>query len=68
MGLISGLTQWDMESRFVVVRRKVEGSRMYEEFGVSRCKLLHLEWISNEVLLYSSGNYFQSPGVDHDER
>ena len=26
------------------------------EFGVSRCKLLHLEWISNEILLYSTGN------------
>ena len=24
------------------------------EVGVSRCKLLHLEWISNEVLLYST--------------
>jgi len=36
------------------------------EFGVSRCKLLHLEWINNEVLLYSTGNYIQSPGIDHD--
>ena len=26
------------------------------EFGVSRCKLLHLEWISNEGLLYSMVN------------
>ena len=25
------------------------------ESGVSRCKLLHLEWISNEVLLHSTG-------------
>ena len=33
------------------------GSRMDWEFGVSQCKLLHLEWISNEVLLYSTGNY-----------
>ena len=24
------------------------------EFGVSRFKILHLEWISNEVLLYST--------------
>ena len=37
------------------------------EFGVSRCKLFHLEWISNEVLLYSTGNYIQSLGIDHDE-
>ena len=27
------------------------------EFGVSRCKLLHFEWISNEIVLYSTGNY-----------
>ena len=32
-------------------RGKVGGSRMGWEFGVRRCKLLHLEWISNEVLL-----------------
>ena len=27
------------------------------EFGARRCKLLHLEQISNELLLYSMGNY-----------
>ena len=26
------------------------GSGMVGEFGVSRCKLLHLGWISNEIL------------------
>ena len=31
-----------------------------------RCKLLHLEWISNEILLSNTGNYNQSPGIDHD--
>ena len=36
------------------------GSGMDVEFGVSRCKLLHLEWISNEVLLYSTGNCIKS--------
>ena len=36
------------------------GSGMDWEFGASRCKLLHLEWISNEVLMYSTGNYIQS--------
>ena len=41
---------------------------MNGEFGVGRCKLLHLEWISNEVLLYSTGNYVQSLGVEHDGR
>ena len=31
------------------------------EFGVSKCKVLYLEWISNEVLLYS-------PVIEHDGR
>ena len=35
------------------------------EFGVGRCKLLHLERISNEFLLYSTGNYIQFLGIDH---
>ena len=32
---------------------------------VGRCKLLHLEWIINEVLLYSTGNYIQSLGIEY---
>ena len=27
------------------------------EFRISRCKLLYIGWISNKVLLYSTGNY-----------
>ena len=38
------------------------------EFEVNRCKLLHLESISKEVLLHSTGNYSQSLGTDHDGR
>ena len=41
------------------------GSGVDGEFGVVRCKLLHLEQINNEVLLYSTGNYIQSLGIDH---
>ena len=41
------------------------GSGMEGEFGARRCKLRHLEWISNEVLLYSTGNSIQSLGADH---
>ena len=33
------------------------GSGMDWESGVNRCKLLTLEWRSNEILLYSTGNY-----------
>ena len=43
-----------------------EGSGMDWEFAVSSCKVLHLEWISNKVLLYSTGNYML--GIDHDGR
>ena len=35
------------------------------EFGVGRCKLLHLEWLNNKVLLYSTGNYIQYPVINH---
>ena len=38
------------------------------QFRVGRCKLLHLEWISNKVLLYSTENCIQSLGIDHDGR
>ena len=44
------------------------GNVMDWKFGVSRCKLLHLECISNEVLLYITGNYIQSLGIEHDRR
>ena len=42
------------------------GSGMDWKFGVSRHKLFHLKWISNEFLLYSTGNYIQSLVVEHD--
>ena len=33
------------------------GSGIDWEFGINRCKPLPLEWMSNEILLYSTGNY-----------
>ena len=36
------------------------------EFGISRFKLLYVEWINNKVLLYSTGNYIQYPMINHD--
>ena len=50
----------------MVVNGQEGGSGMDGELGVSRYKLLHLEWISNEVLLYSTGDYIQSLGIEHD--
>ena len=54
----------------MVVAKEEEGrSGMDWEFGVSGCKLLsHLEWMSNEVLLYTTGNYIRSLGRAHDGR
>ena len=39
------------------------GDEMDWEFGISRCQLLLLGCISNKILLYSIGNYVQSPGM-----
>ena len=33
--------------------------------GVSRCKLLHIQWINNKILLYSIGNYIQYFVINH---
>ena len=38
----------------------------WEESGVNICKLLPLELISNEILLYSTGTYIQSLVMEHD--
>ena len=50
-------TDSQTENRLVVVKGK---QGMNWEFGISRCKLLHLEWINNKAILYSIGNYIQS--------
>ena len=49
----------------VVKEKRGGGGGMDWEFGVSRCKLLHLAWI-NKVQLYSTGSYIQYPIINHD--
>ena len=46
----------DMDNILVAAKGGKGGSGMDWEFGVSRCKLLHLEWINNEILMYSTVN------------
>ena len=41
------------------------GRREWDGHGIW---VLHLEWISNEILLYSTGNYIQSLGIEYDGR
>jgi len=36
--------------------------------GMAVDKPSHLEWIDNKVLLYSTGNYIQSLGIEDDGR
>ena len=50
----------------MVVRQEWGRSGMDWEFGVGKCQPVHLEWIRNKVLLYSTENYIWSPGIDHD--
>ena len=38
------------------------------EVGVSRCKLLYLEWINNKVLLSSTENYIQYSMINHNRK
>ena len=45
-------------------QERVGGSGLDQEFGVGRCKQLHIEWINNKVLLYSKGNDIQYPKVN----
>ena len=35
------------------------------EFGISRCKLVYVEWINNKVLLYDTGSSIQHPAISH---
>ena len=55
----------DTENRLVVAKGEGPGGGMDWESGVSRCKLLHTEWINNKVLPYSTRNYIQYPGINH---
>ena len=49
-----------MENTLVVAKGEGGGSGMDWEFGVNRHKLLHLEWVSNEVLLHTVVSHTES--------
>ena len=58
----------DIENRLGIAKEKRERRGMDWEFGVSRCKLLHLAWISNKVQFYNTGNYIQYPVINHNSK
>ena len=57
----------DMENRLVVAKGEGEGMGWTRSLGlVNKCKLLHLEWKSNDFLLHSTGNYTQHHETNYD--
>ena len=59
----------DMENRLVVAKVGVGGGSGRDwEFGISIYKLLRLEWMGIEILLYRTGNCVQSLGIEYDGR
>ena len=48
-----------MESKCVVAKEGGDKGGMDWEFEISRCKLLHIAWINNKDLLYSTGKSTQ---------
>ena len=57
-------TEADRENRPVVA--KEWGRRELDwEFGISRYKLVYIEWINSKVLLYSTGKYIQYHVINH---
>ena len=55
----------DIEDRLVVAKGGLGRGGKDWEFGISRGKLLYIGRINNKVLLYSTGNYIQYPGINH---
>ena len=56
---------YETETDLWLPRGRRGGGRKDWEFGISRCKLLYIEWINNKVLLYSTGNDIQYPVINH---
>ena len=58
----------DRENRLVVAKGEEVGRGMEWEAGVSRCKLLCIEWINNKVLLCRTENFIQYPMINRNGR
>ena len=52
----------------MVARGEVGRGGKEWEFGISRGKLLYMEWINNKVLLYSTENCIQYPVTNHNRK
>ena len=57
MNLSTKQKQTQKQDRFVIAKWEDSGEGRDWEFGISRCKLLYIEWV-NKVLLYSTGKLY----------
>ena len=55
----------DTENRCMVAKGIGRGEERDWELLIGRCKLLHLEWMKNKILMCSTGNYIQYPMINH---
>ena len=60
------------KDRFTDIEDRLAGAKgewgREGRFGINKCKLLYIEWISKKVLLYRTGNYLQYAGLSHNEK
>ena len=50
---------------FIIIIQHCQYPHCYRHLNIVRHKLWHLEWISNETILYSTGKYTPSLGIEH---
>ena len=54
-----------IENRLTVAKGEWDGEGKDREFAMRSGKLLYIEWITNQVPLYSTGNYIQYSMINH---
>ena len=55
----------DIEKSLVVTNRKPGRTGMSWKFGISRYKLICIEWINNKILLFKTRNYIWYPIINY---
>ena len=58
-------TAYRVENRVVVPKGGLREGGMDWEFGVSQCKLFHVGWINDKILLCSIRNHVQHSVINH---
>ena len=49
----------DIENKLWLLKGKGRGREINQEFGISRCKLMYMKQINNNILLYNTEYYIQ---------